>query len=86
MSKTMREIEDMTNLRADFDDFLRAGDEENASACIDSMGESYSELEALKMHQEFNRTFRHEPREAHEVEQEREWDRDAHTESMADVW
>lgn len=53
----MRELEDAANVRADFDQFLRENDEENASACIDRMGESYSELEALKMHQEFNRTF-----------------------------
>lgn len=45
------------NLRADFDQFLCEKDEDNARACIDQMGESYSELEALKMHQEFNRAF-----------------------------
>lgn len=51
----MREIEDMTNVRADFDSFLSVGDFDNARHAIDIMGESYSELEALKMHQEYNR-------------------------------
>jgi len=57
MSKHMRDIEQAFNLRADFDEFLAAGDEENARACIDAMGEKGEELEALKMHQEFNRAF-----------------------------
>lgn len=55
MSMYAQQIEDAAAVRADFDDFLRAGDEENARAAIDIMGESYSELEALKMHQELNR-------------------------------
>lgn len=53
----MRDIEQAFNLRADFDQFLCERDEENARACIDAMGEKGEELEALKMHQEFNRTF-----------------------------
>lgn len=53
----MRDIEQAMNVRADFDQFLLEKDEENARACIDAMGEKGEELEALKMHQEFNRTF-----------------------------
>lgn len=57
MSMYAQQIEDAAAIRADFDQFLRENDEENASACIDRMGESYSELEALKMRQELNRAF-----------------------------
>ncbi len=76
MSKTAREIADMEALRADFDQFLCENDELNAGACIDRMGESYSELEALKMHQEFNAKFSQEPREHFEVEEDRAMERD----------
>lgn len=57
MSMYAQQIEDAAAIRADFDQFLRENDEENASACIDRMGESYSELEAMKMHREMNVVF-----------------------------
>lgn len=53
-----QQIEDAVAVRADFDEFIRAKDWKNARAAIDAMGESYSELEALKMHQEYNRAKR----------------------------
>lgn len=57
MSKTAREIEDLFAVRADFDSFISAGDEVNARICVETMGEAGEELEALKMHQEFNAAF-----------------------------
>lgn len=43
------------NLRADFDQFLSENDFDNARECINAMGEKGEEMEALKMHQEYNR-------------------------------
>ena len=84
--KTTRELEDMTNVRADFDSFISQGNEEQARACIDIMGESYSELEALKMHKEANSVFNHEPKELHEREEERAMEREIETDRVADIW
>lgn len=55
MSKTNRELEDMMNIRADFDEYLSLKKFRSARMMIEQMGESYSEFEALKMHQEYNR-------------------------------
>ena len=57
MSKRAREIDYLLDLRADFDQFLLEKDEVNARLCIEEMGERGEELEALKMHQEFNAAF-----------------------------
>ena len=84
MSKTMKDIEQAMNLRADFDEFLAAGDEENARAAVDAMGEKGEELEALKMHQECNRVFNHEPKDPWIAEQDRGHDIDSHIYAQAD--
>ncbi len=51
----MGELENVLNLRGDFDEFLRENDFHNARICIDAMGEKGEEMEALKMFQEYNR-------------------------------
>lgn len=89
MSKTYREVEDMSNVRADFDSFISVGDELNARAAIDIMGESYSELEAMRMHREANRVFNPEPKAEWECEEERGLERDAdmiYDGAHKDVW
>jgi hypothetical protein len=55
MSKTARELNYLEDVRADFDEFLRENDWKNARICINDMGDRGEELEALKMHQEYNR-------------------------------
>lgn len=55
MSLHAQTVTDAEAVRADFDQFLSENDFDNARKAIDVMGESYSELEALKMHQEYNR-------------------------------
>lgn len=72
MSKTAREIEDLFAVRADFNQFLSEYDEENARLCIETMGDAGEELEAIKMHQEFNRVFRDWDSEGKQREMDRE--------------
>jgi hypothetical protein len=55
MSMTVRELNYLEDIRADFDGFLAEKDWEQARICINDMGDRGAELEALKMHQELNR-------------------------------
>jgi len=84
MSKTAREIEDLVAVRADFDSFVSAGDEIQARACVQTMGDMGEEFEAMKMHRECNRVFNHEPKER---EQDSGYDNDRSYEgSYKDVY
>lgn len=74
----MRELEDMNNLRADFDLALSQDREDDCRAMVDQMGESYSELEAMKMHREANRRFSPEPQDPWIADQERGQNIDSH--------
>jgi hypothetical protein len=55
MSKTIRELEDISNMRADFESFISQEKFDDAHAIIDNMGDLGFETEALFLRQAFNR-------------------------------
>lgn len=52
---TKDELNYLEDIRADFDTFLSEENWDAARACINEMGDRGQEMEALKMHQEYNK-------------------------------
>lgn len=93
MSLLAHEALDLESVRADFDGFLALRKWSDANVIIENLFESGFKLESITLNKaliaaRMNTNVRenHEPKDAYEVEKEREMDHDSKVSASSDVW